>query len=227
MIQFDDIAFAYSGSEFRLRVPALSIESGETVALIGPSGSGKTTLLHLAAGILLPDEGTIRVDDFEISQAGDAARRNFRISNVGLIFQEFELLEYLSVRENVLLPYRVNRSLKLDREVVASVGSLAAAVGIERALNRYPKRLSQGERQRVAVCRALIARPQVIFADEPTGNLDPRTSRTIVELLLEQARQSEATVVMVTHDHSLLDRFDRVVDLEHLSVEAAGTEADQ
>jgi putative ABC transport system ATP-binding protein len=203
----------------------LRVDSDEKVAVIGPSGSGKTTLLSLAAGILLADEGRIRVDGTEISAASDAARRDFRISNIGLVFQEFELLEYLTVRENILLPYRVSTALKFDREVRASVEPLAESVGIGRALDRYPHRLSQGERQRVALSRALITRPRILFADEPTGNLDPRTSRTIVEVLLRQAEAARATVLMVTHDHSLLEWFDRVIDLEQLLVEHNPDEA--
>ncbi len=224
MIRFDNVIFGYGDGDFRLRVAALRIDAGEKVALIGPSGSGKTTLLHLAAGILLPEAGSIRVDDTELSHQADAARRDFRISKIGLVFQEFELLEYLTVRENILLPYRVNRSLKLDREVHSSVRSLAEAVGIAGCLDRYPDRLSQGERQRVAISRALITRPQMIFADEPTGNLDPRTSRTIVQVILEQAIAGGATTLMVTHDHSLLDRFDRVIDFEQLGLENVGSE---
>lgn len=214
MIEIENLVFAYAGGSFCLRVPSLRVERGQKVVFIGPSGSGKTTLLHLAAGILLSDSGTIRVDGVELSRRPDAARRDFRISRIGLIFQEFELLEYLTVRENILLPYRVNRSLKLNRAVRSSVAALAEAAGISGSLDRRPNRLSQGERQRVAICRALITRPGMIFADEPTGNLDPRTSRTILEVILEQAEAGGATVLMVTHDHSLLDRFDHVIDFE-------------
>ena len=221
MIQFDGMTFAYTGSEFRLRVPKLEIGSGEKVVLVGPSGSGKTTLLHLAAGILLPREGVISVDGVKISQQSHATRRSFRISKIGLIFQEFELLEYLTVRENILLPYRINPALRLKPEVRENVCRLAKSVGIGEALDRYPHRLSQGERQRVAISRALVTRPQMIFADEPTGNLDARNSSTILDLLLEQAEASGATVLMVTHDHSLLKRFDRVIDIERLLVTEA------
>lgn len=218
MIQFESTTFAYPGSDFRLHLPELTIDPGQRVALIGPSGSGKTTLLGLAAGILVPSSGTVRVDGLAISDQSDADRRGFRIANIGLIFQEFELLEYLTVRENILLPYRINRALKLDRQVIASVRWLAEAAGIAGVLGRYPHRLSQGERQRVAISRALITRPRMVFADEPTGNLDPHTSRTIVELILDRAKAGDATVLMVTHDHSLLERFDRVIDLGQLLV---------
>ena len=216
MIEIRDMTFSYAGGAFRFRVGSLRIERGEKAAVIGPSGSGKTTLLHLAAGILTPDSGQIEVAGQEISSRSDAGRRDFRISNIGLIFQQFELLEYLTVRENILLPYRVNRSLRLDGEVRASAERLAESVGIAHVLGRHPNRLSQGERQRVAICRALITRPKMIFADEPTGNLDPRTSGTIMDAILRQASAAGATVLMVTHDHSLLERFDRVIDFEHL-----------
>ncbi len=224
LIEIDELTFGYRGSAFRLRVPSLRIEQGEKVAVIGPSGSGKTTLLHLVAGILLPETGRIRIGGTEPPKEPDAGRRNFRISQIGMIFQEFELLEYLTVRENILLPYRINRWLTLDREVQSSVHALAESVGIADSLDRYPDRLSQGERQRVAISRALITRPRMIFADEPTGNLDPHTSHTILTVIIEQARASGATVLMVTHDHSLLDRFDRVIDFEHLLVDGTAGE---
>lgn len=214
MIEVADMTFTYGRGDFRLRVDSLQIAPGGRVALIGSSGSGKTTLLHLLAGILVPHTGHIRLAGVDLSRQSDAVRRDFRISRIGLVFQEFELLEYLPVRENILLPYRVNQSLTLDRAVRRSVAALAESVGIGGLLDRYPRRLSQGERQRVAISRALITRPQMIFADEPTGNLDPRTSRTILDVMLAQAGACGATVLMVTHDHSLLDRFDRVVDLD-------------
>lgn len=216
MIEFADVRFAYPHSEFRLNVPAWRVSAQEKVAVIGPSGSGKTTLLYLAAGIICPSSGTVRVDGHEISNQSDAQRRSFRIRNIGLAFQEFELMEYLTVRDNILLPYCINPALKLDRAVRQWAGTLAQAVGVSEALDRYPHRLSQGERQRVALSRALVTQPRLILADEPTGNLDPRTSETIVSLLLDQAASTQATVVMVTHDHSLLSRFDRVLDLEQL-----------
>ncbi len=213
MIQLDNVTFAYPHGPFRLHTPSLRVERGERIALVGPSGAGKTTLLSLIAGILRPDEGTIRAGGVELNRLSDAARRAWRISKIGLIFQELELLEYLTVRENVCLPYRINRAMRLTRDVRKAVDELAEAVGVGRLLGRYPHRLSQGERQRVAVCRALITRPELILADEPTGNLDPDNSRKIIQLILDRATVSNATVLVVTHDHSLLDRFDRVVNI--------------
>jgi ABC-type lipoprotein export system ATPase subunit len=224
MIEITDMMFAYQRSPFRLTVPSMTIAKGEKAALIGASGSGKTTLLNLAAGILLPDSGSVRVADTEVSRLSDSQRRRFRIANIGMIFQEFELLEYLNVRENILMPFRVNGALVLDQEVHTGLQELALSLEIASLLNRYPRRLSQGERQRVAIGRALITRPKLIFADEPTGNLDPHTSEVILCLIFEQIRLSDATVLMVTHDHSLLSHFDRVIDLDKICCRAHAEE---
>ena len=216
MIKLRNMVFEYPDSDFSLRAASLDIDPGQRAAVIGPSGSGKTTLLHIAAGILLPTGGSVRVANTEISRQDDAARRSFRIAIIGLIFQEFELLEYLTVRQNILLPYRINPALKLNSTARDQAAALAQSVGISKVLDRHPDRLSQGERQRVAICRALVTSPKIVLADEPTGNLDPKTSRTIVQVLLDQAAARGATVLMVTHDHSLIDRFDRVIDIEDL-----------
>jgi putative ABC transport system ATP-binding protein len=212
MISLRDIRFAYSVGDFELRVSALEIERGEAVAMVGPSGAGKTTLLNLVAGIATPQQGKVAVDGVVVSTLDEASRRDFRIHRIGLVFQEFELLEYLTVRDNVLLPYRINPTLRLDREVRERAAALAEQVGIGDKLGRLATRLSQGEKQRVAVCRALIARPKLLLADEPTGNLDPAATERVLDILFEAAAASDATLVTVTHDHALLPRFGRVVD---------------
>ncbi len=212
MICISDLSFRYPEGEFRLAVPELEIEAGETVAVIGPSGSGKTTLLHLMAGIRLPQKGTVLTDDVEVSGLDDGARRDFRIRRIGMVFQEFELLEYLSVLDNILLPYRISGSLELDRSVRLRAAALAEQVGIADKLDRLSTRLSHGEKQRVAVCRALIAEPVLLLADEPTGNLDSANTEKVLDILLEAANTTGATLVTVTHDHDLLPRFGRTVD---------------
>ncbi|NQV24666.1 MAG: ATP-binding cassette domain-containing protein, partial [Rhodopirellula sp.] len=178
----------------------------------GPSGCGKSTLLTLLAGIAIPRRGDIRVDGRELTSLDDAARRAFRVSSVGMVFQEFELLDYLNVEENILLPFLINPAQRLTHETRSAVNRLATALGLSELLSRRIDRLSHGERQRVAIARALITNPQLLLADEPTGNLDPVTRDRIVELLLNQAAERQATLVMATHDHSLLKRFDRVID---------------
>ncbi|MEQ8764883.1 MAG: ABC transporter ATP-binding protein [Planctomycetota bacterium] len=215
LVELDGIAFTYPGGEFSLRFPHLKLQPGERVACIGPSGSGKTTLVNLIAGIALPSTGRVRVGDDELTELSDAQRRARRIAKVGLVFQQLELLHYLSALDNILLPFRVSE-LPLTQEVRERARSLAVAMGLERLLGRPPGRLSQGERQRVALCRALVTRPELILGDEPTGNLDPDTATRILDLLFEQAERSGAALLMVTHDHTILSRFDRTVDLREL-----------
>lgn len=212
MVRIDDLAFAYAGTDFRLAIGELSIEPGTAVAVTGPSGSGKTTLLHLIAGILTPESGQIVVDGKGIAALGDAARRAFRIQRIGLVFQEFELVEHLNVRDNILLPYRLSPALKLDRDAAHRATRLAESVGIADKLRRSVRRLSHGERQRVAVCRALLTEPKLLLADEPTGNLDPTNKDRVLDILLDYVRDHGATLITVTHDRDLLDRFNREID---------------
>lgn len=210
MISIDSLRFSYP--EFRLEVPALSVENGERVAIVGPSGSGKTTLLNLVAGLSVPEAGRVRVGETEVSALGDRARRTFRARHIGFVFQNFALMDYLTARENILYPFRVGSGLALDRDARERAQSLADRCGIGMKLDRRPGALSQGEQQRVAICRALVTRPGLILADEATGNLDPATKTLILDLLFDRAAEEGATVLAVTHDHELLPRFDRVVD---------------
>ncbi|MBU0638626.1 MAG: ABC transporter ATP-binding protein [Planctomycetes bacterium] len=213
MIEISNLRFEYGAGGFGLALPELRVAQGEKVALIGPSGAGKTTLIYLIAGILAPQTGSIRVSGQELAGQNDQQRRNFRITSIGFVFQEFELLEYLSVRENILLPFYLNGTLALSAGTTRTADGLAAAMNLKDKLNRRPNTLSHGERQRVAICRALIAAPALLIADEPTGNLDPKTAQSILDLLLGEVERRGATLVMVTHNHTLLDAFDRVIDI--------------
>ena len=217
MVKLIDIEFSYPGSDFQLQVPRFEIKQGESLAIVGASGSGKTSLLNLIAGILVPNKGDVLVADALVSAKNKAQRRAFRLKKVGLVFQEFELLDYLSNRENILLPFRLSSKIKVDQKVQQRLDDLAASSGLKHLLDKYPGQLSQGEKQRVAVCRALIGRPEMVLADEPTGNLDPKTKNQIMDLLLRSVKEISATLVMVTHDHALLDRFDRWVDFSKLT----------
>ena len=218
MIAIRQLAFHYPRSTFSLRVPELTVADGEKVALVGPSGSGKTTLLYLVAGILLPDEGTINVGEAQPAQFSDAGRRAFRIATLGLVFQDFQLLEFLDVLENILLPYRINPALNLTEEVRERARQLARETGLDHRLRHRPGRLSQGEKQRTALCRALIARPRYLWADEPTGNLDPAAKTRVLDVMFEQCARANASLLIVTHDLGLLKRFSRAVDLAEVSV---------
>ncbi len=206
---------------FELHVADLALSPGETVACIGPSGAGKTTLVHLFAGILQPDAGEITLAGQRLDRMSERERRVQRASQVGLVFQEFELLDYLSALDNILLPIRLGRG-----DVAGARGraqELADTLGVGQLLRRVPQRLSQGERQRVAIARALIASPALVLCDEPTGNLDPKTAGSVLDLLLSESREHDAALLMVTHDHSLLERFDRVIDVRELGSPEAPT----
>jgi len=217
LIKFDAVRFGYRhGSDFELQVPSLTFAGDQHCAITGPSGCGKTTLLHLIAGILLPDEGRITNQTVTISDLSDRERRAFRIKKVGLVFQAFELLDYLNVLDNVLLPYRVHPGLVLEDAVRERAETLIHSVGLGGKERRSVRQLSQGEQQRVAVARALSTSPPLVLADEPTGNLDPANKVRIIDLLKSAAEATGSTIITVTHDHSLLDRFDRVIDFDAL-----------
>jgi putative ABC transport system ATP-binding protein len=214
MIRVDSLEFYYREGEFCLSVPELTVEKTEKVAVIGSSGSGKTTLLNLIAGIVTPIKGTVSVDDLKVSELTDAGRRDFRITSIGFVFQNFELLDYLNVMDNILHPYRITRALKLDKAVRERAGILAQEMGIGDKLKRPANDLSQGEKQRAAICRALLPQPKLLLADEATGNLDPDNKTRILDLLFQSVADHDATLLAVTHDHDLLKRFDRVIDFK-------------
>ena len=216
MIEINDLTFEYPGSDFRFNLNSLNIKSGEKVALTGPSGYGKTTLLNLLSGILEPIKGTIHLNGTELTKLADSQRRNFRITNIGFVFQNFELIEYLNVLDNILLSYRINPSLSMNREVIDRAETISEQLGLADKLKRNVGKLSQGEMQRVAICRAILNNPKIILADEPTGNLDPRNKEKIIEILFDYSSRQNATLITVTHDHSLLKGFDEVLDMQQL-----------
>jgi len=213
-VQVSNLDFKYRGGPFRLNIPNLDVTRGESVAVIGPSGSGKTTLLNLIAGILHPPQGSIKVTDRALTDMDESARRAFRIQNLGLVFQEFELLAHLNVLDNILLPYRIHPELKLAGAVRQRAADLAREMGVGDKLKRFVQRLSQGERQRVAVCRALLHKPPLLLCDEPTGNLDPRNKEHVLDVLFGYVQRTQTTLLTVTHNHDILKRFDRVIDFK-------------
>lgn len=225
VIDVNGLEFGYAAGGFELAVPALRVAAGESVALAGPSGCGKTTLVYLLAGILEARSGAVGVAGLDMAAIDAADRQDLRALRIGLVFQEFELLEYLDVFDNVLLPYRLTPVLELDDDARQRARRLINDVGLRNKLHRYPGQLSQGERQRVALCRALVTRPVVVLGDEPTGNLDVANRDRVIDALLAYGRSADAAVVVVTHDRELLPRFDRVVDVEALAGrEGEGTE---
>lgn len=214
MILIQHLTFTYGDGTFRLRIPELTFESGRSTVIVGPSGSGKTTLLNLIAGIVPGASGEITVGEFNVHGLDENARRLFRLRNVGQVFQDFQLIDYLNVLDNVLLPCRIHPSVSVTKKLRERGRSLLQSVEMSAFEQRSVTQLSQGERQRVAICRALLLSPRIVLADEPTGNLDPVNAERIVRLLLSETERSGATLIMVTHDHLLLKYFDRVIPFE-------------
>jgi putative ABC transport system ATP-binding protein len=188
----------------------LEINAGESVAVMGASGSGKTTLLGILAGLDTPTSGTVLLDGHELTALSEEQRARLRGTLVGFVFQSFQLLGSLTALENVMLP----GELAGDRDPGGDARALLTRVGLGERLQHYPRQLSGGEQQRVAIARAFAARPKILFADEPTGNLDTATGARIIELLFELNADFATTLVLVTHDADLAGRCGRVIELE-------------
>jgi putative ABC transport system ATP-binding protein len=192
-----------SGVSFR-------VNPGESVAVVGPSGAGKSTLLALLAGLDLPTEGHVVLNGANLGKLDEDGRARVRAESVGFVFQSFHLVPSLNALENVMLPLELAGAG--DARSVAQ--DIVRKVGLADRWSHYPAQLSGGEKQRVAIARAFATEPAVLFADEPTGNLDSRTGETIMELMFELNRSSSTTLILVTHDNSLAERCDRVLSLD-------------
>ena len=186
-----------------------SVEKGACCAIVGPSGSGKTTLLGLCAGLDAPTSGTVELCGRPLSQLNEDARAALRNELVGFVFQNFQLLPTLTALENVLVPLEL-RTGKVDRSLAEG---LLKKVGLGDRMTHYPVQLSGGEQQRVALARAFVHRPQILFADEPTGNLDSESGQLIQDMLFELNREAGTTLVIVTHDLTLAQKADQIVKL--------------
>ena len=188
---------------------SLSIQQGESLAIVGPSGSGKSTLLGLLAGLDVPTRGQVFLNGVDITSLNEDERAVLRSEKLGFVFQSFQLLPSFTALENVMLPLDlVSNSQGHD---VAK--KILQRVGLEKRLNHYPTQLSGGEQQRVAIARAFAAQPELLLADEPTGNLDQQTGQHIIELMFDLNKEHGTTLVLVTHDHALADRCDRILSL--------------
>lgn len=189
---------------------ALNVEPGEFVAIVGTSGSGKSTLLHMLGGLDNPTSGNVEVDGKELSKMNDDRLTIFRRRNIGFIFQNYNLVPILNVYENIVLPIELDGE-KPDK---AFINKIVKMLGLTEKLNNLPNNLSGGEQQRVAIARALATKPAIVLADEPTGNLDSKTSQEVLGLLKMTSQQFRQTIVMITHNNEIAQLADRIVRIE-------------
>jgi putative ABC transport system ATP-binding protein len=189
----------------------LNIKAGERIAIVGSSGSGKSTLLGLLAGLDAPSSGDVFIKNQPFSSLDEDARAVIRGKTMGFVFQSFQLLPAMTALENVMIPMQLNGQADAKEVALATLQK----VGLEARLGHYPKQLSGGEQQRVAIARAFASKPAVLFADEPTGNLDSATGEKIIELLFSLNLENQTTLVLVTHDMQLAGRCERVMTLKH------------
>lgn len=217
MMKIKNLRKSFGAGEGRVEVLKglnLEIKEGETLALVGKSGSGKSTLLSLMAGLDYPDEGEILIRDKNLALMNETEMTMFRAANMGIVFQQFHLVSTLTALENVLLPLEL-----LKKEgALHTANSLLDSVGLTSRAHHLPSQLSGGESQRVAIARALSIRPAILFADEPSGNLDEETGDKVMELLFKMVSETRTTLVLVTHDPELAGRCQRVIHLEHGSL---------
>lgn len=232
LIDLQGLVFAWPGQPPLLDIPAFDLQAGEAVFLKGPSGSGKTTLLGLLGGVNRPDRGRVQLLGQDLALLGQGARDRFRVDHTGYIFQQFNLLPFLSVRENVELPCRFSpsrarRAIERHGSVDQAASELLAHLGLgsPELLARRADSLSIGQQQRVAAARALIGQPELVIADEPTSALDADSREAFIRLLFDECRAAGASLLFVSHDQSLAPLFDRHLSLAELNRAAKPREA--
>lgn len=213
ILKIENLSKTYGKNEAKveaLKSINLSINKGEFVAIVGPSGSGKSTLLHLIGGVDKPSEGKVYINGVDIYNLKEKELSIFRRRNVGLIYQFYNLIPVLSVKENILLPAELDNR-KIDKEYL---DDLLNTLGLKERENHLPNELSGGQQQRTSIGRALVNRPAIVLADEPTGNLDSKNSKEVIELLKLSVKKYKQTLVMITHDPNIALQADRVITIE-------------
>jgi len=212
-IQFNNVSLNYGSKNDVVEVLKrinFSVNSEEIISIVGPSGSGKTSIIMLASGLETATEGSIKINNEEIVGLKEDKLSEVRRKNIGIVFQSFYLIPNLTAIENVLLSLEANQKYNQDDGAKA----LLADFGLYHRLNHLPSELSGGEQQRVAIARALINKPKIILADEPTGNLDSANSESMMDLLFNYTKKSKTSLVMVTHDNSIAERCDRIIEIK-------------
>lgn len=213
ILKVENLTKSYGSGEAKvdaLKNINLSIKKGEFVAIVGPSGSGKSTLLHLLGGVDRPTSGKVYINDVDIYNLKEKDLSIFRRRNVGLIYQFYNLIPVLSVKENILLPAELDNR-KVEKEFL---DDLLKTLGLKERENHLPNELSGGQQQRTSIGRALINRPSIVLADEPTGNLDSKNSKEVLELLKLSVKKYNQTLIMITHDNNIVLQADRVITIE-------------
>lgn len=213
ILRVENLTKSYGKNETKvdaIKNVSLSVEKGTFIAITGPSGSGKSTLLHLLGGVDRPTSGKVYINDVDIYNLKEKDLSIFRRRNVGLIYQFYNLIPVLSVKENILLPAELDNR-KIDKDYL---DDLLKTLGLKERANHLPNELSGGQQQRTSIGRALINRPSIVLADEPTGNLDSKNSKEVLELLKLSVRKYNQTLIMITHDPSIALQADRVITIE-------------
>jgi len=212
-IQFNNVSLSYGEKDDAIEVLKgidFSVESEEVISIVGPSGSGKTSIIMLASGLETASKGSIKINNQEIVGLKESELSEVRRKNIGIVFQSFYLIPNLTAVENVLLSLEANQQYNLEKNAEALLGEF----GLSHRLHHLPSELSGGEQQRVAIARALINKPKIILADEPTGNLDTVNSDSMMDLLFDYTKKSQTSLVMVTHDNSIANRCDRIIEIK-------------
>ena len=211
-IQFNNVSLSYGEIADEVEVLkgiSFAIDSSEVVSIVGPSGSGKTSIIMLASGLENATKGSIKINGEEIVGLKEKELSEVRRKNIGIVFQSFYLIPNLTAVENVLLSLEANQQYGLEKDAEELLGEF----GLSHRMHHLPSELSGGEQQRVAIARALINKPKIILADEPTGNLDSANSESMIDLLFEYTKKSHTSLVMVTHDNSIAQRCDRIIEI--------------
>ena len=212
-IQFNNVSLSYGIKDDAVEVLKgiyFSVDSEEVISIVGPSGSGKTSIIMLASGLETASKGSIKINNQEIVGLKESELSEVRRKNIGIVFQSFYLIPNLTAVENVLLSLEANQQYNLEKNAEALLGEF----GLSHRLHHLPSELSGGEQQRVAIARALINKPKIILADEPTGNLDTVNSDSMMDLLFDYTKKSQTSLVMVTHDNSIANRCDRIIEIK-------------
>ena len=212
-IQFNNVSLSYGVKDDAVEVLKgidFSVDSEEIISIVGPSGSGKTSIIMLASGLETASKGSIKINNQEIVGLKESELSEVRRKNIGIVFQSFYLIPNLTAVENVLLSLEANQQYNLEKNAEALLGEF----GLSHRLHHLPSELSGGEQQRVAIARALINKPKIILADEPTGNLDTVNSDSMMDLLFDYTKKSQTSLVMVTHDNSIANRCDRIIEIK-------------